>query len=152
MKSSEEYLQNFKVCVIVVSHDRYFLDRVAEHLFVMNGDGEIRDFPGDYSTYRHCLEEERRRQSRDEKEVSPAPAPRRKEKPARLSFKEKKEKEALEQELPALEQEKLALEQAMSAGDMPPDKLVEAGERIGALIDLIDEKEMRLLELMEKGE
>lgn len=148
----EDYLAGFKGCLLVVSHDRYFLDRVAEHLFVMNGDGEIHDFPGDYSTYRHCLEEERRRQSRDEKEAAPAATPRRKEKPARLSFKEKKEKEALEQELPALEQEKQDLEQAMSAGDMPPEKLVEAGERIGALINLIDEKEMRLLELMEKGE
>lgn len=148
----EDYLAGFKGCLLAVSHDRYFLDRVAEHLFVMTGDGTIRDFPGDYSTYRHCLEEERRTQAREEKASTPAPKAPRMEKPARLTFKERKEKEELEAEIPALEQEKGDLEQAMSSGTMSPDGLVAAGARIAELIALIDDKEMRLLELMEKGE
>ncbi len=150
----EDYLTHFKGCVLVVSHDRYFLDRVAEHLFVMRGDGEILDFPGDYSTWRHCLEQERREKAEAQKKTESAAAPvrQRTPQPARLTFKERKEKEALEAELPALEQEKTELEAAMSSGEMNPQAIVEAGARMQQLIDQIDEKEMRLLELMEKGE
>ena len=150
----EDYLANFKGCVMVVSHDRYFLDRVASHLFVMRGDGEIRDFPGDYSTYRHCLEQERKALAAEQRksETATSATPRSAQRPARLTYKEKKEQEALEQELPLLEQEKSELEQAMSSGTMSTEAIVEAGARMQEIIALIDEKEMRLLELMEKAE
>jgi len=148
----EDYLSRFKGCVLIVSHDRYFLDRVAEHLFVMSGDGEIKDFPGDYSTYRHCLEQERSEQAEAERQRS-APAPRRlRQAKVRLTYKEAKEKEALEAELPGLEAEKTQLEQAMSSGQMSPQQIVDAGEKMQQLINEIDEKEMRLLMLMEKEE
>lgn len=147
----EDYLASFKGCVIVVSHDRYFLDRVAEHLFVMEGDGKVRDFPGDYSTYRHCLQAERKeRKSAEVSRGDKAPARERRERPARLTYKETKELEALQEELPRLEAEKAALETAMSGGTMDGDALRQSATRVGELMALIDEKEMRALELMEK--
>ena len=148
----EDYLASFKGCVIAVSHDRYFLDRVAEHLFVMEGNGTVRDFPGDYSTYRHCLQAERKERKAAETQVktaAAAPKPRA-DKPARLTYKETKELEALQAELPRLEEEKSSLEKSMSSGTLSPEALRTAGERISELIDLIDEKELRALELMEK--
>ncbi len=148
----EDYLASFKGCVIAVSHDRYFLDRVAEHLFVMEGNGTVRDFPGDYSTYRHCLQAERKERKAAETQVktaAAAPKPRA-DKPARLTYKETKELEALQEELPRLEEEKSSLEKSMSSGTLSPEALRTAGERISELIDLIDEKELRALELMEK--
>lgn len=163
----EDYIVNFKGCVIVVSHDRFFLDRIADHLFVFKGDGEVRDFPGDYSTYRHCVAEEEKekreleRREREDRErrsgvVSQSNftgAGRRQNPPkVKLSFKEKREKEELEKTLPELEKEKTALESRMSSGDMSPQEIIEAGEKMAALIDKIDEGEMRLLELMEKEE
>lgn len=163
----EDYLVNFKGCVIVVSHDRFFLDRIVDHLFVFKGDGEVRDFPGDYSTYRHCVAEEEKerkeleRLEREEKEkksgVSAAAnstgASRRQNPPkVKLSFKEKREKEELEKLIPELEKEKSELEARMSSGEMSSQEIVEAGEKMATLIDQIDEGEMRLLELMEKEE
>lgn len=163
----EDYLVNFKGCVIVVSHDRFFLDRIVDHLFVFKGDGEVRDFPGDYSTYRHCVAEEEKerkeleRKEREEKErksgvssaTSSTGSSRRQNPPkVKLSFKEKREKEELEKTLPELEKEKSELEIRMSSGEMSPQEIVEAGEKMVALIDRIDEGEMRLLELMEKEE
>ena len=163
----EDYLVNFKGCVIVVSHDRFFLDRIVDHLFVFKGDGEVRDFPGDYSTYRHCVAEEEKerkeleRKEREEKErksgvssaTSSTGSSRRQNPPkVKLSFKEKREKEELEKTLPELEKEKSELEARMSSGEMSPQEIVEAGEKMAALIDRIDEGEMRLLELMEKEE
>ena len=148
----EDYLASFKGCVIAVSHDRYFLDSVAEHLFVMEGNGTVRDFPGDYSTYRHCLQAERKERKAAETQVktaAAAPKPRA-DKPARLTYKETKELEALQAELPRLEEEKSSLEKSMSSGTLSPEALRTAGERISELIDLIDEKELRALELMEK--
>lgn len=163
----EDYIVNFKGCVIVVSHDRFFLDRIADHLFVFKGDGEVRDFPGDYSTYRHCVAEEEKekreleRREREDRErrsgvVSQSNftgTGRRQNPPkVKLSFKEKREKEELEKTLPELEKEKTELESRMSSGDMSPQEIIEAGEKMVALIDKIDEGEMRLLELMEKEE
>ncbi|MDE5791239.1 MAG: ATP-binding cassette domain-containing protein [Muribaculaceae bacterium] len=164
----EDYLVNFKGCVIVVSHDRFFLDRIVDHLFVFKGDGEVRDFPGDYSTYRHCVAEEEKerkelerkeREERERREKSNGTASannstgasRRQNPPkVKLTFKEKREKEELEKTLPELEKEKSELEIRMSSGEMSPQEIVEAGEKMAALIDKIDEGEMRLLELMEK--
>ncbi len=157
----ENYLADFKGCVIVVSHDRFFLDRIVDHIFVMKGDGEVRDFPGDYSTYRHCVrqEEKEAKAAADEaKRIAEAKAgtdnaassKQKAERKPKLTFKEKREMEALEAELESLNSEKVELESAMSSGTMSVDQITKAGARIQEVIDRIDEAEMRLLELMEK--
>lgn len=157
----EDYLARFKGCVIVVSHDRFFLDRIVDHLFVMKGDGEVRDFPGDYSTYRHCVrqkEKEKRAAADEEKRLAAAKSgapvetnakPRGERKPS-LSFKEKREKEALEQELESLYAEKAKLETVMSGGTMSVEEITSAAARMQEILDRLDEAEMRMLELMEK--
>lgn len=153
----EDYLVHFNGCVIVISHDRFFLDRIVDHLFVFKGNGEIQDFPGDYSTYRHCLKEEEKEKARiesaagtkkTEQVVSSTTKPRTEKKP-RLTFKERKEMEALEERIPKLEEEKTSLENAMSSGTMTNDALVAAGARMAELVEEIDTAELRLLELME---
>lgn len=154
----EDYLANFKGCLIVVSHDRYFLDRITDHLFVFRGDGEIRDFPGDYSTYRHCVEMEERERKEAEKESASnggdltGKGNSRRLQPAKvkLTFKENKEKEELEKKLPELEKERRELEERMSSGELTTEMLLQAGARIKELMEKIDESEFRLLELMEK--
>lgn len=150
----EDYLAEFKGCVIAVSHDRFFLDRFASHLFVLQEGGGVMDFPGDYSTYRHCVQQ--REKERKAAEASARPetdtsSRQRRDTSSRrrLTFKERKEMEALEEELPRLEQERTQLETRMSSGEMTPDEIADAGRRIAVLIDEIDTKEMRLLELME---
>ncbi len=152
----EDYLVNFHGCVIVVSHDRFFLDRIVDHLFVFKGDGIVRDFPGDYSTYRHCVLAEEAELKRAKSEAAPKPSaatakPRSQSKP-KLTFKERREREELEKRLPELEAEKSRLEAEMSSGAMEHTALAEAADRVQSLIDEIDEAEMRLLELMEKEE
>ena len=159
----EDYLAGFKGCVIIVSHDRFFLDRIVSHLFVFEGDGKVRDFPGDYSTYRHCVQQQKLLDRAAETPVpkgtaqaaaTPAAsgrgAQRRAEQAARLTFKEKREMKALETELSALANERKLLEDKMMAGDMAHEELSEAARRIEAIISRTDEAEMRLLELMEK--
>ena len=156
----ENYLADFKGCVIVVSHDRFFLDRIVDHIFVMKGDGEVRDFPGDYSTYRHCVrqEEKEAKSASDEAKRraeakgligNPVQGRQKSERKPRLSFKEKREMEALEIELENLSREKSELESDMSSGNMSVDEITKAGARIQEVIERIDEAEMRLLELME---
>lgn len=154
----EDYLVNFKGCVIVVSHDRFFLDRIVDHLFVFKGDGEVRDFPGDYSTYRHCVAEEEkerraleREQREQEKRKSSAPqeAGRRdREQKRKLSFKEKREMEALEKETEDLTRERTELEAALSSGMLDADTIGKAGIRLNEVTARLDEAETRLLELM----
>ncbi len=153
----EDYLVNFKGCVIVVSHDRFFLDRIVDHLFVFKGNGVVKDFPGDYSTYRHCVaEEEKERKVLESKEKSvsqdkPAGKQRAGQKP-RLSYKEKKEMESLESELESLEKERGSLEEQMNSGTMDHEALAKAAARVNEIIERTDEAEIRLLELMEKQE
>lgn len=155
----EDYLSRFKGCVIVVSHDRFFLDRIVDHLFVLPGGGEVMDFPGDYSTYRHCQRQKEKEEreaisstaSSEQRSTSISPRPRTERKP-KLSFKEKKEKEELETRLEALSQERRALEEEMSSGKMDHSALTAAGARIKALMEEVDVSELRLLELMEKEE
>lgn len=154
----EDYLVNFKGCVIVVSHDRFFLDRIVDHLFVFKGDGVVRDFPGDYSTYRHCVAEEEkerraleREQREQEKRKSSAPqeAGRRdREQKRKLSFKEKREMEALEKETEELTRERTELEAALSSGTLDADAIGKAGIRLNEVTARLDEAETRLLELM----
>lgn len=154
----EEFLRNFGGCVIVVSHDRYFMDKVVDHMLVMKGDGELQDYPGNYSDYR----EWKLLKDQEAAEQAQASTPSsvqtiaqtsrvRTEKKPKLSFKEKMEFEALEKELPELEAEKAEIEQLMSSGTLSNDDLVAKGNRMQELIDMIDEKEMRWLELSEKA-
>lgn len=154
----EDYLVNFKGCVIVVSHDRFFLDRIVDHLFVFNGDGDVRDFPGDYSTYRHCLamEEREARELREAAQKASGEANKRayrqRDEKRKLSYKEKQEMGALEKELEELTSERKSLEEALSSGMLSTDELIEKGKRIGEVIESLDEAELRLLELMEIAE
>jgi ATP-binding cassette subfamily F protein uup len=148
----EDYLLNFKGCLIIVSHDRYFMDKVVDHMFVFEGKGKIRNFPGNYTIYRDTITEEEKEIKKLDKQVKP-----KKEKPKsnnnakKLSFKEKREFEQLEIDLEQLNQEKEDLEQAMSSGTLSNDDLMEKSSRIQTVIDLIDEKELRWLELSEKA-
>lgn len=149
----EDYLSKFKGCVIVVSHDRFFLDRIVDHLFVFKGNGVVKDFPGDYSTYRHCLDMESKMAKTEAKAESAKASEQRKPKrdnSNKLSYKEKRELEELEKRLPELETEKNELEGKMSSGEMSTDELLKASQRVSELIDEIDMVEMRMLELMEK--
>jgi len=148
----EEYLSHFKGCVIVVSHDRYFMDKVVDHLLVFQGQGDIRDFPGNYSRYREWKEErkqlEREASKPKEKEVpakQKAPQTERK----RMTFKEKREFEQLEQEIAALEAEKEAIETALCSGTLSVDELTGKSKRLPLLTDELEEKTMRWCELGE---
>ena len=148
----EEYLCDFKGCVIVVSHDRYFMDKVVDHVFAFNGEGNIKDFPGNYTQYRDWREEEERT-ARENAEKSTKNAqqkqPPRDTQKRKLTFKERKEYESLETEIMALEEEKAAIEQAMCSGTLDNDTLLKHSIRIQDVIALIDEKSMRWLELSE---
>ena len=144
----EEYLRDFKGCVIVVSHDRYFMDKVVDHIFVFNGNGNIKDFPGNYTDYRDWREEEKENAKPVEKNVQQK-ATYRTETKRKLTFKERKEYEALEPEIMALEEEKSMLEQEMSSGTLNTDALLAKSQRIQVVIELIDEKTNRWVELSE---
>lgn len=146
----EDYLVNFKGCVIVVSHDRFFLDRIVDHLFVFKGDGEVRDFPGDYSTYRHCVadeEKERRAAEKPKEKVKASWRPA--EEKRKLTFKEKREMESLEKEIEELTAERATLETSLSTGGLDSAGIITAGERLAAVVERLDEAELRLLELMD---
>lgn len=150
----EDYLANFKGCVIVVSHDRYFLDRVAQHLFVFKGDGEIKDFPGDYSTYRHCVAQERAAKRSEAAAADPARKAQKQNRPRteqkrKMSFKERREYEQLQTRLEELAAERAELEASMNSGTLTHEELSAAGVRIQQIIDETDSSEFRLLELME---
>ncbi len=149
----EEYLQNFKGCVVIVSHDRYFMDKIVDHLFVFEGQGVIKDFPGNYSIYQDFKKEEEKTKAKKEKsQKEPQKATTVKDKPRKLSFKEKKEMEQLEKEMEELNEEKSAIEEALNSGTLDADTLTDKSKRISEVIDLLDEKEMRWLELSEIGE
>ena len=150
----EEYLREFKGCVIVVSHDRYFMDRVVDHIFVFNGGGDIKDFPGNYTDYRDWRDEERAAAAKAEAEraaKSAAPKVSRREDAGKrkLTFKEQREYEALEGEIAALEEEKSQIEQDMCSGTLDSATLLKKSQRIASLLEIIDEKTMRWLELSE---
>ena len=145
----EEYLHSFKGCVIVVSHDRYFMDKVVDHLLVFRGQGDIRDFPGNYSDYRDWKQakEEHDKAEAKPKEVKPVRV--RPNDKRRLTFKERKEMEQLETEIAALEEEKKALETALCSGSLSVAALTEKSKRLPALQEELDEKTFRWLELSE---
>ena len=149
----EEYLQGFKGCVIVVSHDRYFMDKVVDHLLVFNSGGDIRDFPGNYTQYREWKEVKARHDKEQQAVAKPQaaakPARTRQDEKRRMSFKERREFEQLEKEIAELEAEKKAVEEALCSGTLSVDELTEKSKRLPQLTDLIDEKTMRWLELSE---
>ncbi len=145
----EEYLQNFKGCVIVVSHDRYFMDKVVDHLLVFKGQGDIRDFPGNYSDYRDwkLAKAEHEKEAVKPKEEKTQRV--RLNDKRRMTFKERKEFEQLEKEIAALEEEKKQIEEALCSGTLSVDELTEKSKRLPLLNDELDEKTMRWLELSE---
>jgi len=143
----EDYLLRFAGCVIIVSHDRYFMDKVVDHLFVFEGSGVIRDFPGNYSIYRDHKEVERQQAIREavpkEKKIKPKQDPVK----GKLTFKEKVELENLGKEIAVLEEEKRSLENDLNSGLSSPEELQQKSLRISEVIKLLDEKELRWLEL-----
>ncbi len=152
----EQYLQDFHGCVIVVSHDRYFMDKVVDHLLVFQGDGDVKDFPGNYTQFREweklapvatSEKKEKDNQTPKGKDTSNIP-----EKKRRLTFKERKEYEQLEADIEQLEQEKSELETALSSGTLNVDQIVEMSKRLPILNEELDEKSMRWLELSEYAE
>ncbi|MDR1502719.1 MAG: ABC-F family ATP-binding cassette domain-containing protein [Prevotella sp.] len=148
----EEYLQQFKGCVIVVSHDRYFMDKVVDHLLAFQGNAKIKDFPGNYTEYREWKEiqeaiEKEKEQAAKPKEDKPQIASPKNDDKKKLSFKEKREFEELDLLIPKLEEEKDKLENELSSGTLSTDELLSKSNRISELIDEIDEKTMRWMEL-----
>jgi ATP-binding cassette subfamily F protein uup len=149
----EEYLQDFPGCVIVVSHDRYFMDKVVDHLLVFKGNGEIKDFPGNYTQYREWASMEDSRESRsssdsrESRETSKSSY--RHDDRRRLSYKEKREMEQLEKDIAALEAEKKQIEEALCGGTTSVDEITAMSKRLPVLNDELDEKSMRWLELSE---
>ena len=151
----EEYLQDFPGCVIVVSHDRYFMDKVVDHLLVFKGAGEIKDFPGNYTQYRewNALQPKDNKETKtteDNKEDKEYRNQNR-ETRTKLSYKEKREFEQLEIEIEALEEEQRQLEAALCSGTLSVEELTEKSKRLPLLKDELDEKSMRWLELSEIG-
>ncbi len=148
----EDYLSEFKGCLIVISHDRYFLDSVADHLFVFEGGGVVKDFPGSYTDYTLWRKERdaRERAADSGRQTAEAPRKPRVERAPKLTFKEKKEFEELEKEIAALTSEKEALEALFASGGSQDDIAAKAA-RFSEVSELLDEKEMRWLELSEKA-
>ena len=151
----EEYLQDFPGCVIVVSHDRYFMDKVVDHLLVFKGDGEIQDFPGNYTQYRDY----QKMKSKEEEQQKPAKSSNtsgndakkdyRNNKKRKMSFKEKREYEELTDKIAQLEEEKQQLEEELCSGNLSVDELTEKSKRLPILKEELDELELRWLELAE---
>ena len=148
----EEYLADFKGCVLIVSHDRYFMDRIVDHLLVFRGEGVIDDFPGNYSQYREwesVREREQEAPVKAAKAVAKNERRAQQDKPRKLTFKEKNELAALEKEIEAMEQEQKQLEAEMSSGQLSGEAIVEKSRRFAQLTEELDGKSMRWLELSE---
>lgn len=150
----EEYLSSFKGCLLIVSHDRYFLDKTVDHLFIFREGGAVKDFVGQYSEYREYIREEEAEKARQIKAAAEKSQPTKQSisstpQRRKLSFKEQRELEQLEAELPQLEEQKSQLEEQLSSGTLAHEEMMKAAARIGELIELIEEKEMRWLELSE---
>ena len=154
LRTLEEFLLEFPGCILIVSHDRYFMDRMVDHLFAFEGDGVIKDFPGNYTLYReYKLNEEKNpttiKLPPEQPKASQPPTPNTKHQ-TKASFKEKFEFEQIEKEIPQLQEEKKTLEEKMNSGGMNYDELQKAAERISQIVQSLDDKEMRWLELSER--
>ena len=152
----EEYLQDFAGCVIVVSHDRYFMDKVVDHLLVFKGDGAIKDFPGNYTQYRQwsalqSKEEEKTEKKKNTQKTSATAEREPNSRPRRLSFKEQREMQQLEKDIEALEAEQRTLEEELCSGKLSVEELTEKSIRLPKLKEELDEKSFRWLELSEIG-
>ena len=153
----EEYLRNFKGCVIVVSHDRYFMDKVVDHLLVFRGEGNIKDFPGNYTQFREAEDRAEKEKEKEVKTTSQATVsaatakakPNFSEQKRRLSYKERLEYEQLEKDIEALEAEKKQIEEALSSGTLSVADITTMSKRLPVLTDELDEKSLRWLELDE---
>ena len=147
----EDYLKNFRGCLIIVSHDRYFMDRVVDHTLVFHGNGDIQDFPGSYSQYRDWKEQNERQASAEKAAPKEEKKPdgRNQNRARRLTFKEKQEFAQLEKDIAALEAEKKKIETALCGGTTSVDEITEMSKRLPLLNDELEEKEMRWLELSE---
>lgn len=146
----EEYLQNFNGCVLIVSHDRYFMDKIVDHLFIFEGQGKIKDFPGNYSIYHNQkLEEEKKIKKEVKIKKEPAIKAPTKDKPRKLSFKEKKELDQIELEMDELNKEKENIENDLNSGSLDTETLTFKSKRLNEIISILDEKEFRWLELSE---
>ena len=149
----EDYLQNFPGCVIVVSHDRYFMDKIVDHLLIFHGNGEVQDFPGNYTQYREWKKlqskVEGQRSKAEDSGIQNSKASYRNDTRRRLSFKEKQEFQQLERDIEALTLEKAAAEEALSSGTLSVEEITKLSERFQVVTQQLDEKEMRWLELSE---
>ena len=145
----EQYLQDFKGCVIIISHDRYFMDKVVDHLFVFKGDGVVKDFPGNYTQYREWEKLEPEPKKAQSSQNTPSTPRYQGERKRKMSFREKQEFESLEKEIEALEQEKKDIEAALSSGTLSTKDIIDLSKRLPVVNDLLDEKSMRWLELSE---
>ena len=146
----EQYLQDFRGCLIVVSHDRYFMDKVVDHILVFHGSGDIQDFPGNYTQYREWRSLQPKPQNEPPQTAQPSSqAGRNANRQRRLSFKERREMEQLESDITRLEAEKRDIETALSSGTTAVERIVEMSKRLPLLNDELDEKSMRWLELSE---
>ena len=153
----EQYLQDFHGCVIIVSHDRYFMDRVVDHLFVFSGNGEVKDFPGNYTQFREWEKTVASQPPADgraskadshKKSLPPKGSTEGTRKP-RMTFRERQEFQALEKEIEALEQEKAEIEAALSSGTLSTQEIIDMSKRLPVVNEQLDEKSMRWLELSE---
>lgn len=145
----EDYLRVFSGCVIIVSHDRYFMDKIVDHLFVFNGDGAIKDFPGSYTFWRNKQIEEEELAKKMKKPESKAIVKPVKEKERKLTFNERRELDQLEKDIAALEAEKAQVDLELNSGQLSNDQLMQKSTRFGEISNLLEEKEMRWLELSE---
>ena len=160
LRTLEEFLMDFPGCILIVSHDRYFMDRMVEHLFAFEGEGVIKDFPGNYTQYRSYLKEIEAGTRKDDGKMNMVSIEEKIQAPVettantsvakKLSFKEKNELESLDKEIPALQKEKETLELKMSE-NIPYEEIQKIGVRVNDIIAALDEKEMRWLELSERN-
>lgn len=150
----EEYLQDFPGCVIIISHDRYFMDKIIDHLLVFEGQGRIKDFPGNYTQYREWASlqpQEKAPTASNSKEDNDPKKNYRNDTKRKLSYKEKREFEQLEEEIIQLEEEQKALEDALSGSELSVEEITEKSKRLACLKNELDEKSFRWLELSELG-
>ena len=150
----EEYLQDFPGCVIIISHDRYFMDKIIDHLLVFEGQGRIKDFPGNYTQYREWVSlqpQEKTSTASNSKEDNDPKKNYRNDTKRKLSYKEKREFEQLEEEIIQLEEEQKALEDALSGSELSVEEITEKSKRLASLKNELDEKSFRWLELSELG-
>ncbi|MEI6901027.1 MAG: ATP-binding cassette domain-containing protein, partial [Bacteroidota bacterium] len=147
----EEYLANFQGCILAVTHDRYFLDKIVDHLFVFEGDGKVKDFPGNYKIFREQAEKKRLQERLKSKQVVIKEEVTKTVDPNKLTFKEKKELEQVEQQISALEDQKLKIEEDLHSGKLSADELVELSEKFAQILKEIELRSERWFELSEKS-